>query len=375
MNLLRDVVVSPDGDFIYTADAIDNAIGVFQKDAVTGTLTSVEVVVNELGSVEGLGFVTSLVISSDGLFLYAAGTNDNAIALFGRDLVTGMLTFIDVYRDSDESNSSMAGPTHLMISDDQQHLYVAAADDKALSWFSREPLTGELTYQNTLLDNTVRSDGLDGVFSIAQSSDGKFLYLAASFDDSLTVYARGEDSGNLSLVEILQDNIDGIDGLDGAYQVIVSPNDEFVYVSSLADHSLLTLSRDSNSGRLTPVALYRDGSGDFHHLASPRSLSVTNDGRQLLLGASADDAITIIDTQNSIYQMELNNAQQVNSVDFGFQKEAAVWDGGGQDNLWSNPQNWAGDVLPEAGDRLSFAGENQLEMENDFRYSYDLCRH
>ncbi len=33
-----------------------------------------------------------------------------------------------------------------------------------------------------------------------------------------------------------------------------------------------------------------------------------------------------------------------------------VWDGGGADNLWSNPFNWAGDVLPQQGDDVVLPG-------------------
>lgn len=32
----------------------------------------------------------------------------------------------------------------------------------------------------------------------------------------------------------------------------------------------------------------------------------------------------------------------------------AVWDAGGTNNYWSNPQNWAGDILPSVGDALVF---------------------
>ena len=31
-----------------------------------------------------------------------------------------------------------------------------------------------------------------------------------------------------------------------------------------------------------------------------------------------------------------------------------TWDGGGADNLWSNPTNWVNDLAPAAGDDLAF---------------------
>jgi uncharacterized repeat protein (TIGR01451 family) len=42
-----------------------------------------------------------------------------------------------------------------------------------------------------------------------------------------------------------------------------------------------------------------------------------------------------------------------------------TWDGGGADNNWSDPANWEGDVAPQAGDQLVFAGDVQPSTVND----------
>jgi autotransporter-associated beta strand protein len=45
----------------------------------------------------------------------------------------------------------------------------------------------------------------------------------------------------------------------------------------------------------------------------------------------------------------------------------ATWDGGGMNNLWSNPDNWAGNLLPQAGDDLNFpTAALQFTTVNDF---------
>src|SRR5581483_10566662 len=45
----------------------------------------------------------------------------------------------------------------------------------------------------------------------------------------------------------------------------------------------------------------------------------------------------------------------------------ATWDGGGADNHWTTPANWAGDIAPQPGDDLTFpAGAAQLTNVNDF---------
>jgi hypothetical protein len=45
----------------------------------------------------------------------------------------------------------------------------------------------------------------------------------------------------------------------------------------------------------------------------------------------------------------------------------ATWDGGGTNNLWTTPANWAGDVAPQPGDDLAFpSGVSQKTATNDF---------
>src|SRR5262245_16226978 len=45
----------------------------------------------------------------------------------------------------------------------------------------------------------------------------------------------------------------------------------------------------------------------------------------------------------------------------------ATWTGGGANNVWSNPANWAANVAPSPGDDLVFpAGAARLSAANDF---------
>ena len=44
-----------------------------------------------------------------------------------------------------------------------------------------------------------------------------------------------------------------------------------------------------------------------------------------------------------------------------------IWDGGGISPLWSNAQNWVGDVAPAVGDALEFPeATTRLSVHNDY---------
>jgi autotransporter-associated beta strand protein len=50
-----------------------------------------------------------------------------------------------------------------------------------------------------------------------------------------------------------------------------------------------------------------------------------------------------------------------------------IWDGEGSDNLWSNPINWVGDVVPTAGSRLFFpSGAQRLANVNDLGNGFTI---
>ena len=44
----------------------------------------------------------------------------------------------------------------------------------------------------------------------------------------------------------------------------------------------------------------------------------------------------------------------------------ATWDGGGGDNNFRTPANWAGDIAPSPGDILAFDGEVRLTPNNNY---------
>ena len=85
-----DMAISPDGLFLYVAAMNDDAIAIFSRDSGVGELTFVTRVKNGEGVVEGLNGARSLVvsrdgarsiaISADGMNLSVAGWVDDALA-------------------------------------------------------------------------------------------------------------------------------------------------------------------------------------------------------------------------------------------------------------------------------------------------------
>lgn len=150
----RAVTVSPDGESVYAGSQIDDAVVRFQRDAENGALTATGCVDDDdsgvdscAESADGLDGVFSLAISPDGLSLYSAGLDDDAIARFDRNPETGALTPQGCIDDNDppdgpdtcaQSANGLGGALGVASSAGTTSLYAQSVDDDAVVWFVRQ---------------------------------------------------------------------------------------------------------------------------------------------------------------------------------------------------------------------------------------------
>ncbi|MCX5673192.1 MAG: beta-propeller fold lactonase family protein, partial [Planctomycetota bacterium] len=196
--------------------------------APSGSLSPVEVLRNGVGAVDGLEGARSVTLSPDGKHVYAAGAEDNAVAVFSRDTKTGQLSFQQVLKDGEGGVDGLAGAYSVTISGDGKHVYVAGFHDNAVAVFSRDTKTGQLSFRQVLKDRVDGVDGLAGATSVTVSPDGKHVYAAGLGDNAVAVFSRDTRTGQLSFRQVLKEGVDGVDGLDYVYSVTVSRDGKYV---------------------------------------------------------------------------------------------------------------------------------------------------
>jgi DNA-binding beta-propeller fold protein YncE len=118
--------------------------------------------IDDTSGVDGLSGTTSLDVSPDGLHLYATGFADNALAVFRRNIGTGQLTFVQTIKNSDIGNLGLKGANAILVSPDNKHVYVASTLDNAIVVFTRDTTTGQLTLVEIQQDSLNGGDGLGG---------------------------------------------------------------------------------------------------------------------------------------------------------------------------------------------------------------------
>jgi 6-phosphogluconolactonase (cycloisomerase 2 family) len=175
-------------------------------------LTFVEVEFDDEGGVDGLDSVRLVAISPDGKHLYAAGRDDDAVAVFSRDSTTGALTFVEVQKDNVGAVDGLDTVISLTISPDGNHIYAPSSKDNALAIFNRNSETGALDFSELVKNGVDGVDGLAFPNSLTMSPDGNSLYAAGRDDDAVAVFSRNSESGFLLFVEVHRDGVEGVDG-------------------------------------------------------------------------------------------------------------------------------------------------------------------
>jgi 6-phosphogluconolactonase (cycloisomerase 2 family) len=234
------LTLSPDGINVYATGEADNSVAVFTRNPVTGALIYEQVLVDGVGGVDGLEGAQQIAISPDGKHAYVTGAYDNALAVFSRSGVDGSLTSEEVHWDDYLGVDGLEGAFGVAVSPDGKHVYVNGYFDNSVAAFSRNPTTGSLTFLGLQPDETGSLHGIDGSAGLAFSADGATVYVTAYDDDALLVFARNAVSGRLTPVEARYDGKDGFDGLDGCFGIAVSPDGKYLYVTADSADSVAT---------------------------------------------------------------------------------------------------------------------------------------
>jgi len=260
------VAVSPDNLSVYVAGQDDSkyaendAIAVYSRNADTGLLSLVEMVQNGVNGVSGLTAITGITVSPDNNSVYAVNIW-YTMAVFSREQGTGTLTFAQVLeRGVDGVSNDLLGVHVVIVSPDNQHVYVAARRNDSVSVFDRNPDTGMLTFIERLQSRVGDSPAINlgGAHGLAISPDGQYIYVTSDGPDILLSLSRDPQAGTLALIQEFTDNINGVDGLENGYSVTVSPDGRNVYVAGFDDDSLSVFTRDISSGSLTFTEVIRN---------------------------------------------------------------------------------------------------------------------
>jgi len=205
---VTSVTPSALGQQVYaTATLTDGSevVLVLARDPLDGRLAPLQLLRNGVGGVNALSGAAYVVLSGDERFAYVAAAESDAIVVFARDSGTGQLTFVTRYQDGELGVDGIGGVRHLVIAPGGGHLYAAGTLDDAIAVFAINPGNGLLSQTSVVRQSQAGMDGLNGVTTIALSGNNAHVIAIAGENQSIAAFARNPANGVLTRVALRQE--------------------------------------------------------------------------------------------------------------------------------------------------------------------------
>ncbi|MBN2475222.1 MAG: beta-propeller fold lactonase family protein [Pirellulales bacterium] len=271
------VATSPDGNFVYVAGRHDGAVSVFRRDLSLLGLSLVQVVVDGQGGIPGLTDAFEVTVSPDGRHVYLAGKDENAVGVFARNQETGELSLVQVVRGDENDVDGLGRVYSVTVSPEGHHVYAASLNDDSVTVFRRDADTGELDFVQVLRDNEEGIDGLAAADSVIVSRDGNHVYVAGRGEAAVAVFRRSATSDDLMFVQVVK----GVAGLGSARDVIESPDGNHIYVAGYLGDAVVVFRRDPATGELSFVQAFDEDEAGYGVVDGPHGIAISPDGSRL----------------------------------------------------------------------------------------------
>ncbi|MEL6863790.1 MAG: beta-propeller fold lactonase family protein [Bacteroidota bacterium] len=309
------VAVSPDDQHVYATSNTGNAINIYSRNQQTGNLDFVNAITNGQQGVSGLNSAYAVVVSPDGNHVYVVANESDAIVAFSRNVSTGDLTFVASYFDNIDGVDGIDGAVSIQLSPDGNHVYVAGPDDSALAIFSRNVLDGTLDHIGMQKNMVNGLDKMSYPSHCTVSPDGQFVYVTSYDDLSIVCFERNANTGMLTMRSVAIEGENGVTGLfGGPNHVHISEDGKNAYCAGVDLGTLVVFSRDEQTGALSYLEMHSDDMLGVDGIGGAISIMSSSDGNQVYVLGAYDEAIAVFDRNTSLGTLSFNS-QLRNGID------------------------------------------------------------
>ncbi|MBI4661069.1 MAG: beta-propeller fold lactonase family protein [Verrucomicrobia bacterium] len=295
METANCIAFDPKGDYLYTAAWGIGSLNAFKRDKGTGALTHVQNISDD----QELAGSTSLRVTPDGLFAVAVAFNSQSVFLYRREPEQGKLIQVDRKRNEVDGVTGLLWPTEFTFSPDSKFVYVADAGVRrgggqprlagsVTAFAIEEP--GKLRF---IQATDAQNHCFDNMRGIAISPDGQWIAVTSATASTLVLLERDAGSGKTAIRQMLKDEEGGVRGLEGAFGCTFSPDGKFVYTCSgrFGGDNAVGVFAVSKDGKLAVVQEQFDGTGELKGYAGGNGIAVSADGRNVYVAGQLSKSV------------------------------------------------------------------------------------
>jgi 6-phosphogluconolactonase len=283
------LAVHPNHRFLYAVNEVadyegkmSGSVSAYQIDRATGRLKLID-----SAATVGTG-PCHVTVDRTGKCVLVANYNSGSAAVLPirADGGVGAATCFVQHEGASVDKSRQEGPHAHCATLDAANKYAFVADlglDKVMI-YKFDAAAGKLS-PNTQPFVKV-ADGA-GPRHIAFHPNGRFAYVIAELDETVTVMDFDAATGSLKPIQTISTLPEGFAGKSYCAEVMVHPNGRFLYGSNRGHDSLAIFAIDQKTGRLT-AAGHQSTLGKF-----PRNFNITPAGDLLLAANQDSDSIYV----------------------------------------------------------------------------------
>ncbi len=134
----RHLVFHPSKTFVYCINELDSTVCGYQYEPESGKLAAQQILPSLPENYTGNSRAAELLVSPNGLYLYASNRGHDSIAIYSIDQQTGWLTFCGC------THSGGRTPRFITLTPDGQYLFALNEDDDCIVTFRIDQYTGLL---------------------------------------------------------------------------------------------------------------------------------------------------------------------------------------------------------------------------------------
>ena len=321
-NGVSDLVLAPNGRdlYVHSNNSGNPRIGYLRSETTQLSFSGV------YGSAAGTRLTGSvrLALAPDGEHLIGVNGSNNSLFSMRRNTITGDLSggnsaWADVEdwltRDGVTGSVKAIGldaPTSVVVTSDNRHVLVASGSITGpigpltvLSRRAPEPQLGFIEHDRQG-DGEGTPDEIDHMTGPADvvSRDG-YVYVLSKQDESINLYQRNlsnlgmddENGGHLTFVARWTNGEGGITNMVKPDRLLISPNGESLFVTSVQGNSLTVFRRAPGTGLLEYARSFN--AGDNVGLTGARGMAMNRGATQLYVAGSFSSSIAIFNHDGS----------------------------------------------------------------------------